>query len=105
MLREEDQTPLNEKSHAYHFNITYNGCDFCLLTPSAILALLKYLFKGRRLKFRGFYLPKILFSSLQLKLIGTAQGWAQKRDEAYGLAKLIVHSKNGQVYVYLQISE
>ena len=105
MLHKEDETPPNEKSHAYHFNITYNGCDFCLLTPSAILALLKYLFKGWRLKFRGFYLPKILFSSLQLKLIGTAQRWEQKRDEAYGLAKLIVHSINGQVYVYLQISE
>ena len=39
MLHEEDKTPPNEKSHAYHFNITYNGCDFCLLTPSAILAL------------------------------------------------------------------
>ena len=25
-----------------------------------------------------FHLPKILFSSLQLKLIGTAQRWAQK---------------------------
>ena len=26
-------------STAYHFNITYNGCEFCLLTPPAILDL------------------------------------------------------------------
>ena len=44
----------NEKLHAYHFSITYNGCDFCLLTPSAILALPKCLFKWWRLKFRDF---------------------------------------------------
>ena len=54
MMHEEDERPPNEKSHAYHFSITYNGCDFCLLTPSAILALPKCLFKGCRLKFRGF---------------------------------------------------
>ena len=54
MLHEEDETPPNEKPHTYHFNITYNGCDFGLLTPSAILALPKCLFKGWRLKFRGF---------------------------------------------------
>ena len=54
MLHEEDETPPNEKPHAYYFNITYNGCDFGLLTPSAILALPKCLFKGWRLKFRGF---------------------------------------------------
>ena len=39
-----------------------------------------------------FHLPKILFSSFQLKLIGTAQRWAQQRWEAYEIAKLIVHS-------------
>ena len=50
---EEKRSP-NEKSHAYHFSITYNGCDFCLLTPFAILALPNFLFKGWRLKFRGF---------------------------------------------------
>ena len=54
MMHEEDERPPNEKSHAYHFSITYNGCDFCLLTPSAILTLPKWLFKGWRLKFRGF---------------------------------------------------
>ena len=54
MMHEEDERPPNEKSHAYHFSITYNGCDFCLQTPSAILALSKCLFKGWRLKFRGF---------------------------------------------------
>ena len=53
MIHEEDGTPPNEKSHAYHFSITYNRCDFCLLTPSGILALPKCLFKGWRLKFHG----------------------------------------------------
>ena len=54
MMHEEDERPTNEKSFAYHFSITYNGCDFCLLTPSAILALPKCLFKKWRLKFCGF---------------------------------------------------
>ena len=53
-MHEEDERPPNEKSHAYHYSIIYNGCDFCLLTPSEILALPKCLFKGWRLKFRGF---------------------------------------------------
>ena len=53
-MHEKDERPPNENSHPYHFSITYNGCDFCLLTPSAILALLKCLFKGWRLKFCGF---------------------------------------------------
>ena len=46
VMHEEDVRPLNEKSHAYHFSITYNGCDFCLLAPPVILALPKCLFKG-----------------------------------------------------------
>ena len=54
MMHEEDERPPNKKSHAYHFSITYNGCDFCLLTPYALLALPKCLFKGWRLKLRGF---------------------------------------------------
>ena len=54
MMHEEDERPPNEKSHAYHFSITYNGCDFCLLTPSASLALPKCLFKGWRLKCGDF---------------------------------------------------
>ena len=54
MMHEKEECPPNEKSHAYHFSITYNGCDFCLLTPSATLALPKCLFKRWRLKFRGF---------------------------------------------------
>ena len=54
-MHEEDERPPNEKTHAYHSIITYNGCDFCLLTPSAILALPKCLFKGWRLKFRGSF--------------------------------------------------
>ena len=54
MVHKEDERPPNEKSHAYHFSIIYNGCDFCLLTPSTVLALPKVLFKGWRLKFRGF---------------------------------------------------
>ena len=31
-MHEENEIPPNEKSHAYHFSITYKGCDFCLLT-------------------------------------------------------------------------
>ena len=54
MMYGEDVRPLNENSHAYHFSITYNGCDFCILTPTAILALPKCLFKGWSLKYRGF---------------------------------------------------
>ena len=49
MMHEENERPPNEKSNAYHFSITYNGWDFCLLTPPAILALHKCLFKGWRL--------------------------------------------------------
>ena len=44
MMHEEDERPPNEKSHAYHFSITYNGCDFAywpllqfLLTQNAYL--------------------------------------------------------------------
>ena len=54
MMHEDDERPPNEKSHAYHFSINYNECEFCLLTPSAILALLKCLLKGWPLKLRGF---------------------------------------------------
>ena len=38
-MYEEDESHPNEKSLAYHFSITYNRCDFCLLTHPAILAL------------------------------------------------------------------
>ena len=48
-MHEEDVRPPNEILHAYHFSITYNGCEFDLLTPPAILALTKCLFKGLRL--------------------------------------------------------
>ena len=71
-MHEEDERPTNEKSHAYHFSITNNGCDFCLLIPPAILALPKCtLFV--------VHLPEILFSSLQLKLFDIAQrlDWLQ----------------------------
>ena len=71
-MHEEDERPPNEKSHAYHFSITYNGCDFCLLTPSAIPALPECLFRVAS-EISWFHLPKILFSSLQLKLVGTAR--------------------------------
>ena len=54
MMHEEDEIPPSEKSHANHFSITFTGCDFCLMTPSAIRALPKCIFKGWRLKFRGF---------------------------------------------------
>ena len=48
MMHETDERPSNEKSHAYHFSITYNRCEFCLLIPPAILALPKFIFKGWR---------------------------------------------------------
>ena len=48
MMKEEDVRPPIEKSHAYHFSITYNRCEFCLLTPPAILALPRCLFEGWR---------------------------------------------------------
>ena len=66
-MHEEDERPPNEKSHAYHFSIAYNGCEFCLLTPPAILALPKCIFKGCMASVNSwFHLLKILFSSLQL---------------------------------------
>ena len=43
--KDDFERPPNENSHAFYFIITYNGCDFCLLTTSAILVLLKCLFK------------------------------------------------------------
>ena len=49
MMHEEDVRPPNKKSRACHFSITYNGCEFCLLTPPEILALPKCLFNGWRL--------------------------------------------------------
>ena len=48
-MHEKDERAPNAKSHAYHFSITYNGYEFCLLTPPAFLALPNYLFKGWRL--------------------------------------------------------
>ena len=39
MMHEEGERPPNKKSHAYYFSITYNRCEFSLLTPPAILAL------------------------------------------------------------------
>ena len=41
-MHAEDERPPNEKLHAYHFSITYNGCEFCLLgkfllSPNAYL--------------------------------------------------------------------
>ena len=50
-MHEEDDRPPNEKSHAYHFIISYNGWDFCLLTPSAICALLNEYLKDGVLNF------------------------------------------------------
>ena len=52
MVHAEDEIPPNIKSHAYHFSITYNGCELFLLTPPpppAIVALPKCIFKGLRL--------------------------------------------------------
>ena len=39
MMHGEDVSPPNETTHAYHLSITYNGCEFCLLTPPVIIAL------------------------------------------------------------------
>ena len=38
-MHEDHVRPPHEKSHANRFSITYTGCEFCLLTPPAILAL------------------------------------------------------------------
>ena len=38
-MHEKDERPPNKKLNAYHFSITYNGCEFCLVTPPAILVL------------------------------------------------------------------
>ena len=46
---------LQTKSHAYYLSITYNACQFCLLTPPANLALAKCLFIGWRLYIRVFF--------------------------------------------------
>ena len=67
-MHEEDESPPNEKSHAYHFSITYNGFEFRLLTSPAILALPECLLFWMASVNSWFHLPKILFSSMQLKL-------------------------------------
>ena len=36
-MHEEDERPPNDKSHAYHFSFTDNGCDFCLLPLLQVL--------------------------------------------------------------------
>ena len=48
-MHEEDERAPTAKSLAYRLSITYNVCEFCLLTPAAILALPKCLFKTWRL--------------------------------------------------------
>ena len=88
MMHGEGERPPNERSHAYHFCITYNGCVF------AYWPLLQFLLSQNAYLKDGvwislFHLPKILFSSLQLKLIGTAQRWAQKAAKHKKLLKLL----------------
>ena len=34
-----DKRDQNKNTHDFHFRITLNGCEFCLLTPSAVVAL------------------------------------------------------------------
>ena len=68
MMHEEDERPPNEKPHAYDFSMTYNGCDFCCNSCSPQMPI-----QRMESEISWFHLPKILFSSLQLKLIGTAQ--------------------------------
>ena len=34
-MHNENERPLDENSQNYHFSTTYNGCEFCLLTPFA----------------------------------------------------------------------
>ena len=89
-MHEGDVRPPNEKSHAYHFSITYryNVCEFCLLTSPAIIALPKCLFKGWHRYNRGFIrLRSCSRHSSQLKLL-----MSTKRCETFESAKLIVHS-------------
>ena len=50
-MHEDDERLPSEKSHAYHFSITCNGCEFCLQTAPAILALPKAYLKDRVCKF------------------------------------------------------
>ena len=88
-MHEDDERPPHEKSHAYHFSITYYGCDFCLLTPPAILALSKCLSKGWRLKIRGFICLRSCSSSLQLKVFDIAQRWTQKDAKHQKLLNLL----------------
>ena len=54
MVHEEDERPPNKKSHAYHFSITYNGCDFLLTDPFCNSCSPQMPLKGWRLKIRGF---------------------------------------------------
>ena len=49
MMHQEDERPPSEKSPACHFRITYNGCEFCLMTPPASLTVPRCIFKGWRL--------------------------------------------------------
>ena len=40
-MHEEHERPPNEKSHAYHFSISYNGCDVCLKDVTHIYKLMR----------------------------------------------------------------
>ena len=71
-MQKEDERPPNEKSHAYHFRITNR--DVML----AYWPLLQFLLStNANLRMASvnswFHFPKILISSLQLKLFDVAQ--------------------------------
>ena len=72
MMHEEDVRPPNEKSHAYHLALlttdvillTDHSCNSC--SPQKHIL-------GMASVNLWFHLPKILFPSLQLKLLDIAQ--------------------------------
>ena len=85
-MHEEDERPQTK---------THMLIILALLTTGVIFGywpLLQFLLSQNASEISWFHLPKTLFLSLQLKLIGTAQRWAQKRCETQEIAKLIGHS-------------
>ena len=87
MMHEEDERPPNDKSHAYQFSITYNGCDFCLLTPPPPLYLLlspnAYLKDG---------VCSFLFFVIAIESVRYCTKMSTIRCETSEIAKLILHS-------------
>ena len=103
MMHEVDERPPHEKSHTYHFSITYNRCDFCLLTSSAFLALPKCLFKRWRLKFRGFICLRSCSRHCNWKWSALLEDEHKKDVKHKKLLNLlcIVYIRNQSVFQYL----